>query len=156
MNKALSFVLTLFFLASCASYTFLTAKDLEQMGTKTFTNKELSEIMKVAVNSLNTLGYPVTVQKMKPEKGLIKTAPQIIMTSARGSQTKYSHSANITRDGIAWEIKLTKNGKNTTLVALPKAFRNGVEMTGDKIFVKRIMDPRYKSLFQEIENSLSF
>ena len=68
-------------------------------------------------------GYTVTVK----ERGVVKTAPQVVARSASGG----AGYARETEDGLAWSFAILPEGDGVVVHATPRGFRNGSEQHGD-------------------------
>ena len=146
--KSLS-VASMIFIGACASYTPLNQSELSERGTHRYPNVSRERLTEASATALATLGYRVTVKQSR--KGLVRTAPATIMTSAYGT----NYAANLQEDGLAWSMRIDKSGKGAVIHAQPRGFRNGSEYHDDGMWVAEVMDAKFKDLWREIDSSLA-
>jgi hypothetical protein len=134
------------------SYKVMSPADIQQMGTKQYPQTP-EVVFKATAQALETLGYKVTVAS--PEKGKLKTAPKTIMSTAVASGNRYSAVASSTEDGLGWDITIAANGNGTAVVAAPKAYSNGVDLSDQpSAITQEAVEPHFRTLFRELDSNL--
>lgn len=123
------------YLSGCTTYQVLTSDQLSERGTKVYKGVSVERSIEATLAALKVLGYDVTLKEVKAKMALIKTAP-------------------MNRDGVSWALLIRPDGDDVQIKARPKAYRNGAEMTGEKVFVAEVMDPRFRDLWNEIDGLL--
>ncbi len=58
------------------------------------------------------------------------------------------------RDEISWTLNFRDAGNVVTVRAIPRGYKNGSEVTGDKVWVDRVLDPRFNDLWNELSATL--
>ena len=168
MKRILISVLTPLLLAlsipACALFTntvVLTADDLKQRGTRTFQGVSRDTAVEGAAVALGTLGYYVTQKNL--ETGVVRTAPREILTTASTNTTHHDRSivnpqytsessSTVTRDELAWSLRVVADSEaEVTIIATPRAYRNGTELAGENTFIAEVMDPRFNDLWRAVE-----
>ncbi|MEO6575029.1 MAG: hypothetical protein ABIP89_14390 [Polyangiaceae bacterium] len=147
--KTLLLVLSCFLFLACGHYTVLTPAQLAERGTHRYPNVSRENGTEACASALSTLGYKVTV--MRPDTGLIKTAPATIMVSATGG----AGYANTSEDGLAWGIVVETSGSDVVVHATPRGFRNGSELHDANMWTAEIMDAKFQDLWREVDGTLN-
>jgi hypothetical protein len=149
--------------ASCTSYTVLTPADLQQRGTRSFPGATRQAAVEASATALESIGYRVT--QRSADTGIVKTAPREIFAEAT-TQTDLERSAildrvegaksttTVQRDALAWTLRITPSGDGVTIVATPRAYRNGDEIDDPNAFVAEVMDPKFAALWREVGDSM--
>ena len=139
----------MFFLSGC--YTTLSKTELESRGTKSFSAVPSEKMAQIGVTALRNLGYEVTQQDCKERSCMIRSAPKDIMVQGTTSGSYTSASTQLIRDGLAWQISISPNGKDSIVRAVPLAYRNGAEIMNPNVFGAEVMDPKFNHLWREFE-----
>ena len=143
MNKVLAFV----FLMMSGCYHILTGAELAAHGTRQFSQVSRAQAVAASATALETLGYKITVKEV--ERGIIKTAPRVIMVNAVGGPGY----ANASEDALAWNVVVEDSASGAVIHAEPRGFRNGTEIS-ERGMPDILVDPKFRDLFKEISSTL--
>lgn len=140
-TRAASLLLVALAAACAIGVTPLSKADLDKRSTRSFPAVTVAKAVEASRVALATLGYSVTLTN--PSLGLVKTGPRIM----------YSRDAQ--RDELAWTLHVEAVGAGVLVRAVPRAFRNGTEMTGENVWVAEIIDPKFNDLWRELGSTIS-
>ena len=148
---------------SCASNPALQGELLSPQLVQTHGTRHFSaskdKVLAAARGALATLGYQISFAD--GDAGVIKTAPKDLVTvgAARGTQTQYTHRTAVTfmTASRSYSLSLKSDGAGTTVVATPKVFINGRDVSAEPQWV--IEGPSgentlWDQLFAEISSNL--
>ena len=107
-----------------ASKPVATPADFERLGTRHYPDRSHDEVSAAAVTALKLLGYDVVTTDPR-----IRTAPKNVATTASGTYTETSGTAQSFTEAVAWDIDILPEGPGTMLRATPRATVNGEPMT---------------------------
>lgn len=147
----------------CVSYTVLGPAELQQRGTRSFAGVSREAAVEASAVALESLGYRVT--QRAADAGLVKTAPKEIFAEAHtDTDVKRSpisdrvsgaeSTTTVQRDALAWTLRITPSGDGVTILATPRAYRNGDEIDDPNAFVAEVMDPKFAALWREVGDSM--
>ena len=151
-------------LAGCTSYTVLGPAEMQQRGTRSFPGVTREKAVEASAVALESLGYKVT--QRSADAGLVKTAPLEIFVEAH-TETEVERSVitdrvsgaqsttTAQRDALAWTLRVTPSGDGVTILATPRAYRNGDAIDDPNAFVAEIMDPKFAGLWREVGDSMT-
>ena len=145
----------------------LTPEVIDAHGGHTF-EAEQDVVFKAAEAALKTLGYEVSNSSAKA--GIIKTAQRDLRTDSQtqGSSRNYGRkgrnksSLNRSRTTSqtytrSYELRLSKAGSGTHVVATPRIFRNGADISAEAIWVlEGTMGEQslWQTLFDEVASNV--
>lgn len=130
-------------LAGCMTRRVATPAELEQLGTRKYSNHGREEVAKATITSLRLQGYEVVTTEPR-----IRTAPRDVATTAYGS----ANSAQSFTEAVAWDIEVTGDASSATLHATPRASVNGQPM--EQVYYEWA-ERTFRELLKEIDANLA-
>jgi hypothetical protein len=123
-----------------------TPADFERLGTRHYADRGHDEVSAASVTALKILGYEIVTTDPR-----IRTAPKDVATTASGSSSGYSASAQSFTEAVAWDIDVQPEGSGTLLRATPRATVNGEPMP--QVY-EDWAERNFGTLMKEIDSSL--
>jgi hypothetical protein len=130
-------------IGGCAIRRVATTAELDQLGTRKYTNHGREEVIKATVTALRIQGYEVVTTDPR-----IRTAPRDVATTAFGN----AHSAQSFTEAVAWDIDVEGDTSSATLHAVPRATLNGQPM--EELYYEWA-ERTFRELLREIDQNLS-